>query len=94
MVKVELYLHVIAKGNLLNIYKINCFLVQPGQKVEVSIVIEQEGNDFTIRKDVHVEFEAPERDIIEYETDPESESNTTLRPGAIPTGTYFIMYTW
>ena len=42
---------------------------------------------------MHVEFEAPERDIIEYETDPESESNTTLRPGAIPTGTYFIMYT-
>ena len=70
------------------------FHVQPGQKVEVSIVIEQEGNDFTIRKDVHVEFEAPERDIIEYETDPESESNTTLRPGAIPTGTYLIMYTW
>ena len=68
------------------------FHVQPGQKVEVSIVIEQEGNDFTIRKDVHVEFEAPERDIIEYETDPESEFNTTLKPGAIPTGTYFVMH--
>ena len=42
---------------------------------------------------MHVEFEAPERDIVEYETDPESESNTTLRPGAIPTGTYFIICT-
>ena len=52
----------------------------------MSIIVEQEGNDFTIRKDVHIIFELPEREIIEYETGPESETNTTIKPGLIPSG--------
>ena len=67
-------------------YKNNTFSIQPGQKVEISIVISQEGNDFVYRHNVHVEFDDPLREVIEYETDPESASNTTLRPRPLSTG--------
>merc|ERR1711963_1381574 len=63
---------------------------QPGQKVEISIVVTQEGNDFTYRHNVHVEFDDPLREVIEYETDPESVSNTTLRPQPLSTGKCYL----
>ena len=53
----------------------------------MSIVVSQEGSEITYRHNVHVQFEPPLRDFTEYETDPESEFNTTLKPGRIPTGT-------
>ena len=64
----------------------NSISLQPGQEVEISIVVSQEGNDFVYRHNLHVEFDDPLREVIEYETDPESETNTTLRPVPLSTG--------
>ena len=58
--------------------------------MEISIVVSQEGNDFVYRHNVHVEFDDPLRDVIEYETDPESETNTTLRPKPLSTGNFHL----
>ena len=64
----------------------NSISLQPGQEVEISIVVSQEGNDFVYRHNLHVEFDDPLREVIEYETDPESETNTTLRPVPLSIG--------
>ena len=70
--------------------KNNTFDFQPGQKVEISIVVSQEGSDFTYRHNVHVQFDDPLREVIEYETDPESDTNTTLRPVPLSTGKHLF----